>query len=157
MARDTVLGRVEAAAKTRGLPRGPAPKQGHTNQPTTGCETAGSGTTKQRAGSGAPTHSCYLLEAVTCGIGEAGGEHSRQPPTEADDTHCRKKREAKFSRPRGRLVERSASVSQKFGEGKLVLLPFEKKASTVTLGSLTEEQKAEQEVRGLIPKKLEER
>ena len=48
-------------------------------------------------------------------------------------------------------------MSQKFGEGKLVLLPFEKKASTVTLGSLTEEQRAEQEVRGLLPKKLEER
>ncbi len=48
-------------------------------------------------------------------------------------------------------------MSQKRSEGKLVLLPFKKKAITVTIGSLTEEQKAEQEVRGFILKKLEER
>ena len=47
-------------------------------------------------------------------------------------------------------------MSQKRSEGKLVLLPFEKKAITVTVGSLTEQQKSEQEVRELPQKKLEE-
>ena len=28
-----------------------------------------------------------LLEVVICGIGEAGGEHTRQHSTEADDAH----------------------------------------------------------------------